>query len=153
VIAARALCWRKRVDVANCRATAEFLERRHPTGAAMLYNAACCRALVAAAQAESRRPGDARLAKKLSQYPAESPGRPLPAPLRGTEIISKEEADRARAWLTQAVAAGFKNAARLREDAALDSLRDREDFRKLQAGLEAKAAAGWAPVPPPRARD
>jgi tetratricopeptide (TPR) repeat protein/tRNA A-37 threonylcarbamoyl transferase component Bud32 len=127
VIAVRAMCFRKRGDLANCRAAAEFLEKRNPKGAVMLYNAARCRALVAAAQAEAAAPDAARRAR--------------------------EEADRAMNWLKKAVAAGLANAAGIRTDPALDVLRDREDFRKLQAGLEAKAGAGRAAARPPRAKE
>ena len=47
------------------------------------------------------------------------------------------EADRAMVWLTQAVAAGYKGFARMKQDADLDVLRNRADFQKLLAGLEA----------------
>ncbi len=52
-----------------------------------------------------------------------------------------KQADLAMDWLQQAVAAGFKNVAHMKKDTDLDSLRDREDFKKLIAELEAKAAA------------
>jgi hypothetical protein len=52
--------------------------------------------------------------------------------------LAREDADRAMAWLTKAVAAGFTNADRLRMDADLDFLRDRDDFQKLVAELEGK---------------
>jgi len=39
--------------------------------------------------------------------------------------------------LKKAVAAGYKDAAKLNQDNALDSLRSREDFRKLVARLQA----------------
>jgi hypothetical protein len=45
------------------------------------------------------------------------------------------EADRAMAWLTQAVAAGYKDVAHMKEDKDLDALRDRPDFKKLLAEL------------------
>jgi hypothetical protein len=41
------------------------------------------------------------------------------------------------AWLTKAVAAGYKNAAHMRKDKDLDALREREDFKKLLAELAA----------------
>ena len=47
------------------------------------------------------------------------------------------EADRAMAWLKQAVAAGYNDAEHMKTDADLDALRDREDFQKLLADLEA----------------
>jgi hypothetical protein len=53
--------------------------------------------------------------------------------------LAKEEADRAMAWLTKAVAAGYANPAELSQDADVAFLRDREDFRKLLADAEAKA--------------
>ncbi|HVC95981.1 MAG TPA: hypothetical protein VND64_19995 [Pirellulales bacterium] len=47
------------------------------------------------------------------------------------------EADRAMDWLKQAVAAGFKNAAHMKQDTDLEALRTREDFKQLIAELEA----------------
>jgi hypothetical protein len=47
------------------------------------------------------------------------------------------EADRAMAWLKQAVAAGFKEAAHIANDTDLDALRDRQDFKTLIAELRA----------------
>src|SRR5260370_13793962 len=105
----------KTKDAAGCRATAELWEQLKRTDAGSLYDAACMRAVTAAV-------------------------------LRGTDLKSvlqtKEgaaEADRAMAWLTQAVAAGYKDAAHMKRDTDLDALRDRPDFQKLLAGLEAKA--------------
>ena len=53
-----------------------------------------------------------------------------------TAKIAKEEADKAMTWLTKAVAAGWKDAEHIKKDADLDSLREREDFKKLVADLE-----------------
>ncbi len=53
--------------------------------------------------------------------------------------LAKEDADKAMLWLYKAVQAGFKDAARLKSDYDLNSLRGREDFKKLLAELEAKA--------------
>jgi hypothetical protein len=50
---------------------------------------------------------------------------------------AKAEADRAMAWLTKAVAAGFKDRAHMEKDADLDALRRREDFQKLIESLPA----------------
>jgi serine/threonine protein kinase len=50
------------------------------------------------------------------------------------------EAEKAMAWLKQAVAAGFKDAAHMDQDKDLDALRDREDFKNLLAELAASAA-------------
>jgi hypothetical protein len=41
-------------------------------------------------------------------------------------------------WLKKAVAAGFKDVEQIRTDKDLDALRQREDFKKLIAELEAK---------------
>ena len=61
------------------------------------------------------------------------------------QMIAKAEdrgkqADLAMDWLQQAVAAGYKDIAHMKKDTDLDPLRDREDFKKLIAELEAKAA-------------
>jgi serine/threonine protein kinase/tetratricopeptide (TPR) repeat protein len=53
----------------------------------------------------------------------------------------QEYADRAMDILHQAVNAGFNDAAPLKKDTNLDSLRRREDFQKLIGELEKKAAA------------
>jgi hypothetical protein len=47
------------------------------------------------------------------------------------------EADQAMAWLKQAVAAGYSNIENMKTDKDLDSLRERMDFRRLLAALEA----------------
>jgi hypothetical protein len=48
-------------------------------------------------------------------------------------------ADRALAWLRQAVARGYKNVIQMRHDPELRPLRAREEFQKLLADLEGKA--------------
>jgi hypothetical protein len=48
-------------------------------------------------------------------------------------------ADRAMATLKAAVAKGYKNLAQMKKDTDLDPLRQRDDFKKLMAELEAKA--------------
>ena len=48
------------------------------------------------------------------------------------------EADRAMAWLKQAVAAGYQDVDHIKKDTALDTLREREDFNELIAELEKK---------------
>lgn len=52
-------------------------------------------------------------------------------------------------WLKQAVAAGFKDVAHMKQDTDLDALRDRDDFKKLIAELEAKAAGEKKPAVKP----
>jgi serine/threonine protein kinase/Flp pilus assembly protein TadD len=54
----------------------------------------------------------------------------------------KEHAERAMQLLHKAVEAGWKNAVHMSKDADLDSLREREDFKKLIRELEKKPAAG-----------
>jgi hypothetical protein len=49
------------------------------------------------------------------------------------------------AWLKQAIAAGFKNAAHMKEDKDLDALRGRDDYKKLVAALESTQAKGGTP--------
>jgi eukaryotic-like serine/threonine-protein kinase len=105
--------FRKVGDLVGCRTSAEMWEKLNQTDAMSLYNAACYRALTASLQANAKEPDAARLAS--------------------------EEADKAMAWLHKAVAAGYNDAAHIRKDADFDFLRDREDFKKLLADLEAKS--------------
>jgi serine/threonine protein kinase len=102
-------------DAAVCRETAETWERLKWIDATSLYNAACMRAVSAAAL------------RATSQSPA-------------VAHQADAEADRAMAWLKQAVAAGYNNAAHMAKDSALNDLRGREDFRRLMAELEAGPA-------------
>jgi tetratricopeptide (TPR) repeat protein len=111
-IGLRLRCCQKLGDVVGYRATTELLEKRNPTDAYSLYDAACCRAVTASLQAKAKDPDAARLAKA--------------------------DADQAMAWLTKAVAAGFKDGAHMRKNADLDMLRERADFKKLLAELEKK---------------
>jgi serine/threonine protein kinase/tetratricopeptide (TPR) repeat protein len=98
-------------DAAGCRRTAEMWEGSKYTDADSLYNAARLRAVTAA----------------VFRAAEESPA--------GGEKADAE-ADRAMAWLKQAVAGGYRHAALIKQDKDLDALRDREDFRKLLAELE-----------------
>src|SRR5262249_30505182 len=105
----------KSKDTAGCRATAEMWEQLKRTDAGSLYNAACMRAVTAGViRQDSKTPG------------------------ADATRLAKEEADRAMAWLKQAVAAGFEDAAHMAEDQDLDPLRQRADFQKLLRELEAK---------------
>jgi tetratricopeptide (TPR) repeat protein len=99
-------------DAAGCRQTAELWESLKRTDAHGLYNAACYRAVTAAV---------CRAADT--------------SPEGGQQADA--EAERAMAWLKQAVAAGLKNAAHLKQDKDLDALRDRADFTQLLASLQA----------------
>jgi serine/threonine protein kinase/tetratricopeptide (TPR) repeat protein len=107
------VCWKKN-DAAGCRATAEMWEKLGRGDAESLFRAAQMRALTAAAS------------RKDPKLPLAVAGR-----------LAKEEADRAMGWLRRAVAAGFRDAAQIRQHDDLEALREREDFRQLLAGLEA----------------
>jgi serine/threonine protein kinase/tetratricopeptide (TPR) repeat protein len=96
----------KRKDSAGCRQTAVMWENLKRTDPDSLYNAACMRAVTAAVLREAD-PSTANV-----------------------------QADRAIAWLKQAVTAGFRNAAHLKRDRDLDALRDRADFARIVAQLE-----------------
>jgi serine/threonine protein kinase/tetratricopeptide (TPR) repeat protein len=110
---ARMRIYEKAKDAAGCRQTAETWEKLNRTDADSLYSAACFRSITASAL---------RAADK-------SPSANRPA---------DDEADRAMAWLKQAIGAGYKDAANLKKDKDLDTLRTRDDFKRLMAELEAK---------------
>ena len=82
----------------------------HRRGNQPFCDAACFRAVTAAVVRSSANPADAKQADA--------------------------EADRAMSWLRQAVAAGYNNVAHMKQDKDLDSLRGREDFKRLVAELE-----------------
>jgi serine/threonine protein kinase len=98
-------------DATGCRQTAAMWESSKRTDADSLYQAARLRAVTAAVFRGADTP-----------------------PAGGAQADA--EADRAMAWLEQAVAAGYKNAARLKQDRDLDALRRRADFTKLLTALE-----------------
>ena len=75
----------KTKDAAGCRATAEMWEKLKRTDAGSLYNAACWRAVTAA----------------VIEHDPKTPG-------ADASRLAREEADRAMAWLKQAVAAGYE---------------------------------------------
>ena len=102
--------YQKISDAAGCLETAGTWEALKRTDAQSLYQAACFRAVCAAVN------------RGTDTTPA-------------GEAKAKEQADRAMAWLKQAVAAGYENADQIKADKNLDALRDREDFKKLLAGI------------------
>jgi tetratricopeptide (TPR) repeat protein len=110
VMVVRLRHFEKSRDAAGCRQTAEMWESLKRSDGASLYNAACMRAVTAAVLKGAAGADAARLAN--------------------------EEADRAMAWLKQAVAAGYRHAAQMKQDRDLDALRDRADFARLVAELE-----------------
>jgi hypothetical protein len=108
---ARLRICQKAKDAAGCRQTAENWEKLNRTDSDSLYSAACFRSITASLlRAADKSPGAIRSAD--------------------------DEADRAMAWLKQAVAAGFKNVAHMKKDKDLDPLRDRDDFKKMMATME-----------------
>jgi tetratricopeptide (TPR) repeat protein len=103
-------------DAADCRQAAEAFEKLNRTDANSLYNAACFRAVLAAAVR-----GGAPSAESTKQ--------------------ADQEADRAMSWLKKSIAAGFKDAANMSNDHDLDALRDRADFKRLLSDLQGRAGA------------
>jgi non-specific serine/threonine protein kinase/serine/threonine-protein kinase len=101
-------------NAAGCRKTAELWENLHRTDARSLYNAACYRGVAA------------KVIRATDSSPA------------GAQAFVTE-ANRAMAWLQQALAAGYKKVSMLKQDSDLDALRDRADFQKAIADLEAAA--------------
>jgi hypothetical protein len=100
-------------DATSCQQTAEIWEKLKRSDPDSLYTAARCRAITAAV-----------IHKDPKTPPAEAPR------------LAQEEADRAMDWLAQAVAAGYKNVAHMKQDEALDALRSRDDFQKLLAKMQ-----------------
>jgi tetratricopeptide (TPR) repeat protein len=98
-------------DAVGCRQTAEMWENLKRTDAASLFQAACKRAVTAAVFRATD-----------------------PSPEGSKD--ADNEADRAMAWLKQAVAAGYKNVAQLKQHRDLDILRPRADFARLVRALE-----------------
>jgi tetratricopeptide (TPR) repeat protein len=114
VIGVRLMHFRKAGDATGCRATAEMWEKLNRTDADSQYKAACCRAVTADVQAKTLGADADRLAKA--------------------------DADKAMEWLQTAVQAGYKDAAHVKQDPDLDAIRERADFKKLLAELEATPA-------------
>jgi len=112
VIDLRLRHFEKMKDAAGCLQTAAMWEKLKRTDLDSLYKAACFRAVSAAVL---------RAADKSVS----------------TAHQADAEADRGMAWLKQAIAAGYKDAAHMKQDKDLDSLHAREDFKKLVAELEA----------------
>jgi hypothetical protein len=111
VLTVRLRHFEKARDAAGCRQTAEMWESLKRADADGLYQAAGMRAVTAAVLRAAGKP-----------------------PAGGQQADA--EADRAMAWLKQAAAAGYNNAAHLKHDKDLDALRGRADFTKLVTTLE-----------------
>jgi eukaryotic-like serine/threonine-protein kinase len=104
--------FQKTGDAAGCREMTEMCEKLQPADPASCYEAACYRAVTAAVVCAGGKPSNAKEAEA--------------------------EADRSMAWLKQAVASGYTDAAHMKEDKDLDALRTRGDFKKLLAELESR---------------
>ncbi len=102
-------------DGPGCRATAEMHEALALADAGSLYDRACYRALAAGCYAKA-----------------------------GDVANAKLDADRAMAHLTEAIAAGYRDAAHMATDDDLAILRTRPDFRRLVERITPELA------PPPR---
>ena len=100
-------------------------EKLNRTDVESLYNAACIRAVTAGVQIKTP----------------------------GADAAKLAHADRAMQWLQKVVQAGYKDAAHIKKDTDLDPLRDREDYKKLVADLEAKVPPKREGVPPPRGKE
>jgi tetratricopeptide (TPR) repeat protein len=112
LIDSRLRTFRKDKDAAGCLATATEYEGLKRGDAEGLYNAACCRAICAAAIRED------------PKAPAADAGR-----------LAREQADLAMAWLRKAVAAGFNDAELMKKDTDLDALRANLQFKALLTEL------------------
>jgi tetratricopeptide (TPR) repeat protein len=106
VLYVRLRYFERTADAPGCRQTAALWEGVNRFDAGSLYTAARMRAIAARAGQRANQPAGAA-----------------------------SDADRALAWLTRAVAAGFRDRARLEADSDLDALRGREDFQSLIAAL------------------
>jgi tetratricopeptide (TPR) repeat protein len=99
-------------DPAGCRKTAELWEKQKRTDLSSLYQAAVCRAVTATVLRATDQAASA--AQRAST-----------------------EADQALSWLRKAVAAGYKDVAKLQQDQDWQVLRDRQEFQKLLEELQA----------------
>jgi eukaryotic-like serine/threonine-protein kinase len=97
-------------DPVGCRQTAVMWEKRHLTDPDSLYSSACFRAISAA------------VLRTADKSPA------------ATQQAAADDVQ-ALAFIKQSIAAGFKNAAHMQKDKDLDTLRGREDFKKIVAGI------------------
>jgi serine/threonine protein kinase/tetratricopeptide (TPR) repeat protein len=94
---------------------------------------------------KEKQPGKAVAAAEMLAANAKEPddlynaacGYALCVPLADTPEAKEKYAARAVALLRQAVAKGFKDATQMKKDADLGALRQRDDFKKLLAELEA----------------
>jgi tetratricopeptide (TPR) repeat protein len=103
--------YQKTKNVAGCRQTIEAWEKLNRTGADSLYTSACFHAVYG------------KVLRAAAKTASNSPE-------------ADAESDRAMALLKQAVAAGYQDVASINTDEDLDSLRARDDFKKLVASIK-----------------
>jgi eukaryotic-like serine/threonine-protein kinase len=103
-------------DAAGCRRTAEMYEELNRTDAVSVYDAACMRAVTAAA---------------IKHDPKTT--------VADASRLANQEGERAVAWLKKAVAAGYNDAEHMRRDADLEAIREREDYKNLSSELRSKS--------------
>jgi len=104
--------FQKTRDVAGCRATTDMFEKLKPTDSDGLYDAARMRAVTSALIRASDK--------------TEAGGK-----------AAAVDAEKAMAWLKQAVAVGYNDVENIKSDEDLQALRDRKDFQRLLGDLEA----------------
>ena len=109
----RAMTLAKQGDHARATEDVEALARRDGLTNVNVYDLACLCSLSSAAAGRDDRLSPAERAR-----------------------LKAHHAERAMDLLKKAVAMGYRHPAAMRTDADLDALRDRDDFRKLLAGLE-----------------
>ena len=114
LLALRLRHFEKTKDASGCRQTAEMWEKLNRTDADSLYTAGQMRAVTAAV------------------LKATAPAL--------TRSVAGDEAGQALAWLKRAIAAGYNDVAKMKNDDALLQLRERDDFLMLIADLEKKLA-------------
>ncbi len=107
----------KAKDAEGCRTTAQMWENLHRSDSDSFYQAAVCHAVTSEAMKSSS-------------------GTDGKAPAADTTRLAKVEADQAMAWLQKAVAAGYKDMAKMKKDKDFDGLRDRADFKKLLTDVD-----------------
>jgi tetratricopeptide (TPR) repeat protein len=103
-------------DLAGMEQTADALAELPRKDSTQLYDAACAFALCSSAAGKDTKLTEADRTKK-----------------------AREHADQAMDLLRQAVEKGYKDADHMKQDTDLDALRQRDDFKKLLADLEAPA--------------
>jgi tetratricopeptide (TPR) repeat protein len=106
---------RNNTDAAGCLAAAAAFEALNPAAPVGMYDGACNRAVCATA---------------ILLDPK--------TPAADAPRLAREQADLAMTWLSKSIAAGYQNTVLVKHDKSLDVLREREDFKRLLAELQAR---------------